>query len=232
MASSFDEKVLEPLLKRAEETHSDAVVVMHEGELVGVWRFGKPKQLIHTMSVTKSIVNLAVGKLVTDGLLSSIDESVCTFYPEWKQGRKKEITVRHLLNHTSGIQQASRTTEEIYAAPDFVQLALCAELAHDPGSQWEYNNKAVNLLPGIVERISGQKLDAFMAEKVFKPLQMGEFEWGKDRVGNPQGMAGFCVFPEDLAVLGQLVLNKGKWQDQQIIESQWFDMSMTPLSQK
>jgi CubicO group peptidase (beta-lactamase class C family) len=75
MTTSFDVGLLEPLLKRAEETHSDAVVVMHQGELVGTWRFGKPKQLIQTMSVTKSIVNLAIGKLVTNGLLTSIDET-------------------------------------------------------------------------------------------------------------------------------------------------------------
>jgi CubicO group peptidase (beta-lactamase class C family) len=231
MATLLNEKLLEALLKRAEETHSDAVVVMHKGELVGVWRFGKPKQLIHTMSVTKSIVNLAIGKLITDGLMTSVNEAVCTFYPEWKQGRKKNITLRHLLNHTSGIQQASQTTEEIYASPDFVQLALCAELAHDPGSYWEYNNKAVNLLPSIVERVSREKFDSFMAGRIFKPLGIREFEWAKDSVGNSQGMAGLVLFPEDLAVLGQLVLNKGHWQGEQIIEPRWLEMTMTPLSQ-
>jgi CubicO group peptidase (beta-lactamase class C family) len=186
------------------------VVVTHQGELVGTWRFGKPKQIIETMSVTKSIVNLAVGRLVTKGLLSSIDEPVCTFYPEWKQGRKKNITIRHIMNHTSGLQNVPDAMEEVYPSPDLVQLALCAEVVHDPGTQSSYNNKAVNLLAGIVRKICGQRLDMFMKEEVFAPLGIEEFYWMDDHADNPHVMAGLGLFPEDLANLGQLVLNRGK----------------------
>ncbi len=224
MTTSFAVTLLEPLLKRAEETHSDAVVVMHKGELVGVWRFGQPKQLIETMSVTKSIVNLAIGKLITKDLLTSIEEPVCTFYPEWKQGRKKNITIRHIMNHMSGLQNEMRTDVEIYPSPDFVQLALCAELSHEPGTQFAYNNKAVNLLAGIVEKICGQKLDDFMVKEIFTPLSIEEYFWQKDSVGNPHGMSGLALFPEDLAKLGQLVLNRGDWLGQQVIGESWFDL--------
>jgi CubicO group peptidase (beta-lactamase class C family) len=224
MTTTFDVKLLEPLLKRAEETHSDALVVMHRGELVGVWRFGKPKQLVETMSVTKSIVNLAIGKLVTKGLLTSIDEPVCSFYPEWKQGRKKNITIRHIMNHVSGLQSERTTKGEIYPSPDFVQLALCAELTHEPGAEFFYNNKAVNLLAGIVERICGQKLDAFMTAEIFAPLGIAEFYWQKDNAGNPHAMAGLGLFPEDLAKVGQLMLNRGIWSGQQVIDASWFDL--------
>lgn len=224
MATSFDVKLLEPLLKRAEETHSDAVVVMHQGELVGTWQFGKPKQLIQTMSVTKSIVNFAIGKLITDGLLTSIDEPICTFYPEWKQGRKKNITIRHIMNHMSGLQNEPRTDIEIYPSPNFVQLTLCAELEHNPGTQFSYNNKATNLLAGIVEKICGQKLDNLMANEIFAPLSIETFQWQRDKVGNPHGMAGLALFPEDLAKLGQFVLNRGSWAGQRIIDASWFDL--------
>lgn len=224
MATSFDVGLLEPLLIRAEETHSDAVVVMHQGELVSVWRFGKPKQLIQTMSVTKSIVNLAIGKLVTDGLLPSIDELICTLYPEWKQGRKRNITIRHIMNHRSGLQNVPNASEEINSSPDYVQLALCAELDDEPGSRLSYNNKAVNILAGIVERISYKKLDEYMKDTIFTPLGITEFFWGKDPAGNPGVLAGLMVFPEDLAKLGQLVLSRGEWAGQQIIEPTWFDL--------
>lgn len=224
MASSFDEKLLDPLLKRAEETNSDALVVMHQGKLVGTWRFGKPKQLIQTMSITKSIVNLAIGKLVTDGLLASIDEPVCTFYPEWKQGRKKNITTGHIMSHRSGLQNVPRTNLEIYPSPDHLQLALCAELESEPGEKFAYNNKAVNLLAGIVERITRQKLDDYMKDVLFTPLGISEFFWGDDSVGNPSVMAGLALFPEDLAKLGQFVLNKGSWKNQQLIDESWFSL--------
>ena len=84
------------------------------------------------MSATKSIVSLAIGRLIDSGKITSLDQPVSDFYPEWKQGRKKLITVRHLLNHTSGIQNPPITTE-IYASPDFVQLALAAELCRRAG---------------------------------------------------------------------------------------------------
>lgn len=232
MTTSFDVGLLEPLLKRAEETHSDAVVVMYQGELVGVWRFGKPKQLIQTMSVTKSVVNLVIGRLITKGLLTSIDEPICTFYPEWKQGRKRSITIKHIMNHTSGLQNVPNANEEIYPSPDVLQLALCAELSDEPGESVAYNNKAVNLLAGIVERISGKKLDTLMSEEIFFPLGITEFFWGKDSVGNPGVMAGLGLFPEDLAKLGQLVLNLGKWQGQQLIDASWFELSLTPTLPK
>jgi CubicO group peptidase (beta-lactamase class C family) len=229
MATSFDTKLLEPLLKRAEETHSDAVVVMHKGELVGTWRFGKPKEVIETMSVTKSIVNFAFGRLITKGLLAHINEPVCTFYPEWRQGRKKNITIKHIMNHVSGLQNAPNTNIEIYPSPDFVQLALCAELSHEPGTTVSYNNKAVNLLSGIVEKISGRKLDEFMRTEIFTLLTIEEFYWIADDSGNPQAMSGLGLLPEDLAKLGQLFLNRGAWQGQQIIDATWFD---TITSQK
>ncbi len=224
MATPLDKTLLEPLLKRAQETHSDAIVVMHEGELIGTWRFGKPKQLIETMSITKSIVNLAIGKLISDGLLTSIDEPVCVFYPEWKQGRKKNITIKHIMNHSSGLQNLPNAGEEINSSPDLIQLALCAEISDEPGSRLSYNNKAVNILAGLVEKISGQKLDDYMRDKLFAPLEITEFYWGRDVAKNPSVLAGLMLFPEDLAKLGQFVLNRGKWQNQQMIDTRWFEL--------
>ena len=146
----LDPAALEAIRKRAQEADSDAVVIVKDGQLVADWDFGRERGPIEAMSATKSIVSLAIGRLVGSGKIKSLDQPVCDFYPEWKQGRKKLITVRHLLNHTSGIQ-SERVTTEINASPDFVQLALAAELSSDPGSTFNYNNKAVNLLAGIVE---------------------------------------------------------------------------------
>src|SRR5690606_13701260 len=80
-----------------------------------------------------------------------IDLPVHTYYPEWRDGVKSRITIRHLLDHTSGLR-TDQGTGEIYASPDFVRLALDAEVTSEPGTVFFYNNKAVNLLAGIVER--------------------------------------------------------------------------------
>ncbi|GEM_PF-173253 len=220
---------LPELLRAAEEARSDAVVILKDGKLVGEWYFNGKPRLLETMSVTKSIVSLAIGRLLTLGLLESIDVPVYTFYPEWKQGRKQEITIRHILSHTSGLQNVPDARVEIYPSPDFVQLALAAELKSPPGTRFEYNNKAVNLLAGVVERASGKKLDEFMRDEVFAPLGIREFSWQRDRAGNPHAMAGLALFPIDLAKLGQLVLNKGVWQGERLIDEGWFEESFRPL---
>ena len=222
-------KGLSKLLEAAQEARSDAVVILKDGKLVGEWYFGKSPELIETMSVTKSIVNLAIGRLITLGLLESVDVPVYTFYPEWKQGLKQKITLRHILSHTSGLQNVPDTRVEIYPSPDFVQLALAAELSYPPGTKFEYNNKAVNLLAGIVEKVSGKKLDEFMRDEIFAPLGIREFDWMRDQAGNPHAMAGLALYPRDLAKLGQLVLNKGEWRGQRLIDERWFEESFRPL---
>src|SRR3546814_19063982 len=72
---------------------------------------------------------------------SSDLQPVADFYPEWKQGQKQQITLRMLLNHSSGLQNARRADVEIYPAPDAIQLALAAELSSKPGTAASYNNK-------------------------------------------------------------------------------------------
>ena len=143
-AAELDPIAVGKLVARAEDARSDALVVMKDGKLVGEWHFGRPDGLIETMSMTKSIVNLAIGRLIDAGKIKSIDEPVYTFFPEWKQGKKKLVTLRHLLNHTSGMQAERTTGGEIYPSPDFVKLALAAELSDEPGTCLLYTSDAAD----------------------------------------------------------------------------------------
>jgi CubicO group peptidase (beta-lactamase class C family) len=224
----IDSKVLDTLIKHAELTQSDALVIFLDGKLYNEYYFGKEPKKIEAMSSTKSIVNLAIGKLITDGLIKSIDQPVYDFYPEWNQGMKKDVTIRHLLNHTSGMQNIPLTTVEIYPSPDFIKLALAAEIVNKPGTTFSYNNKAVNLLAGIVKIASRKRMDNYLEEKIFKPLGIEDFDWELDDEGNPHAMAGFQVLPKDLAKLGQLFIQKGKWEEKQLISETWFIETGTP----
>ena len=208
VAAGIDVKALDRLRRWSELMDSDAVVVIKDGKLVVNWTFDKKTGPIEAMSATKSIVGLAVGRLIDDGRIKSLDQPVYEFYPEWNQGKKARITIRHLLNHTSGIQ-AFLNTAEIYASPDYIQLALAAEFSDDPGSKFAYNNKAVNLLAGIVEKSSGKRMDRYIGETIFKPMGITDFSWSLDRSGNPQAMAGLQIKALDLAKIGQMMLDRG-----------------------
>lgn len=224
----LDSNVLDTLIKHAELTQSDALVIFLDGKLYNEYYFGKEPKKIEAMSSTKSIVNLAIGKLITDSLIKSVDQPIYDFYPEWKQGMKKDITIRHLLNHTSGMQNFPLTTVEIYPSPDFIKLALAAEIVNKPGTTFSYNNKAVNLLAGIVKIASRKRMDNYLAEKIFTPLGIEDFDWELDDEGNPHAMAGFQVLPKDLAKLGQLFIQKGKWEGKQLISEAWFTETGIP----
>ena len=179
-ADRLSQDQIERLRSEALASRSDAFLVWQDGVLLVDYSSPDSPELIESMSVTKSVVALAIGKLLTEGKLSSVDQPVSDFYPEWKQGLKRKITIRHLLSHTSGLQNVPHTREEIYPAPDFVQLALAAELTSEPGQEFSYNNKAVNLLSGLVEKCSGQRLDDYVADHLFNELGIERYEWFRD----------------------------------------------------
>ncbi len=222
---------LTSLLKRARESQSDALVLLKDGKLVGAWNFGNKTGPIEAMSATKSVVSLAIGALIDDGRIKSLDQPVHEWYPEWKQGAKRRITLRHLLSHTSGLK-ADAVTAEIYNSRDFVKLALTAPLMSPPGSRFFYNNKAVNLISGIVQRAAGERMDWYIRERLFKPLSITGFSWTLDRAGNPHAMAGLQIRAVDLAKIGQLVLDRGVWQGRRVVSARWIQESTGMPGQK
>jgi CubicO group peptidase (beta-lactamase class C family) len=223
LALSLTSPVLADLLDTARETHSDALFVTVGGKVAIDWSSTAEPQLIDTMSVTKSVVALAIGRLVTLGRIRSLDEHVATWFPEWKQGHKRDITLRQLLNHTSGLQNDANAEAEVYPAPDAVQLALAAELSSQPGAEFSYNNKAVNLLTGIIERASGRPADGFMRDELLAPIGITRFEWDRDRAGRPYAMSGLKLTARDLARIGQLVLDRGMCGGTRLIDETFID---------
>lgn len=226
--TTVDTNHLGALVEAAKKSHSDALVIWQDGKPLLEWYGDGKARKIEAMSVTKSVVSLAVGRLLTQTKIRSLDQPVADFYPEWKQGQKAKITIRHLMNHTSGLQNVLRTDQEIYPSPDFVQLALCAELENPPGTTFSYNNKAANLLAGVVQKASGKGLDDYLRDELFAQLGITDFTWTRDRAGNPHAMSGLQILPADLAKLGQFALNRGQWNGQTLIEASFFDAALQP----
>jgi CubicO group peptidase (beta-lactamase class C family) len=225
----IDPVALAALEARARATESDTLVVYHNGTLVVDWQSPILSSIpmheqgipLEAMSATKSVVALAIGKLIDTGKLKSVDQPVCDLFPEWRQGRKQKITIRHLLEHTSGLQNYPNTTVEIFPSPDYVKLALAAELVAEPGKVFSYNNKAINLLAGIVKAASGRPLDQYIRDEIFTPMGITGIDWVKDDAGNPYAMSGLQITAHDLARIGQMMLDGGTWQGKRIISAAW-----------
>ncbi len=215
---SLDAGVLKDLLTRSRRSESDALVLVKDGRTLIEEYSAKQgaRGPIEAMSATKSVVALAFGRLLADGRLNSLDAPVHRFYPEWNQGLKAKITIRHLLTQRSGLH-CEKITTEIYRSPDFVQFALAADVVEEPGEKWRYNNSGTNLLAGLVEKISGQRMDTLLGAELFAPLGITKWTWTLDDAGNPHAMAGLQIRAADLAKIGELMLNGGAWGSEPVL---------------
>lgn len=219
---SLNRAALDELKEEVITTNSDAFLIIQNDSLLVEWYSDSP-QKIELMSGLKSVVALGVGRLLYQQKIDSLDQPVYSFFPEWKQGRKKDITIRHLLNHTSGLQNVSNAGVEIYPSPNALQLALAAELTSDPGAEFNYNNKAVNILAGIFQIATGKRMDHYFRDEFFRPLHITDYKWYLDKSETPHAMAGLELSARDFAKFGQLVLHKGIWNDNQLVSEDYIN---------
>lgn len=229
-AQANPDQTLARIRQRAVQTRTDAIRIWQDGRpLLEFDAEGAPDQFT-PQSIVKPIAALAILKLIDDGKLTSLDQPVHTLYPEWRQGRKKQITIRHILTHTSGIQNVASVQAELVHLPDRVQAALAAELEEDPGKQWRYNNKAYWLVGGIIERAAGERAEDYIARSLFRPLGMTDARWTYDPSGrNLAVTGGLYLRPDELARIGQLVLDEGVFNGRQLISRELMRQAIAPL---
>jgi CubicO group peptidase (beta-lactamase class C family) len=225
-ALGLDVAMLGAIVEEAARTRSDALLVMKDGQVVVERTFGKPRGPIETMSATKSVVSIAIGMLVADGKIASVDAPLSSFYPDWKTGRKAKVTLRHVLTHTSGLEhrQGARVLTQQADRSKFVRAA---EVTEEPGARFSYSNEAVQLLAGVVKSAAGEPLDAYLAKRLFTPLGITEWRWDKDKAGNVQTFYGLALGARDLARIGRLMLQNGAWNGKQLVPAEWVEQSTT-----
>jgi len=220
--AGVDAAALQALVQRAEKTRTTGLVVLKDGKLLGDWYFGHWSRPIDTAGATPAVLALGLGFLLDAKKLESLDEPLWHFFPELKQGLKERLTVRHLLAHTSGLQHDGADLSRV---SDLVRFALAADLEAEPGSRAAYNDKALALLAGVIEKASGVKADDYLKEKLFAPLGIRDVYWTRDRGQNPLGTNGLQLHPLDLAKVGQLVLDKGQWRGKPLVSIGFIEQS-------
>jgi CubicO group peptidase (beta-lactamase class C family) len=161
-----------------------SLVVIRDGRVVKARGYGRaslefnapatPETVYELASVTKPFVATAVMLLVQDGKIH-LEEKITT-YVERAPDAWKDITIRHLLTHTSGIKDYLKDLRQNFphdAPPEaIVQAAMAAPLNFAPGEKWSYSNTGYVLLGMIVRNVSGASYDAFLERRVFRPLGM------------------------------------------------------------
>lgn len=184
--------------------------------------------LFEMQSITKSIVSIVIGRLLQKGLLPDPQMSVATAFTPWRGTVKENITLSHLMAHTSGLD-ASASPEEILASGDVIKFGMALETVSVPGARFAYNNAAVNLLAALVKNITGSTLKRLAEDLLFRPLGIANWEWHNDDEGTPLVMSGCRLSPTDLAVLGRFMSQKGHWNGEEFLSSKWYSLSTAPF---
>ncbi len=219
-AKGIDVAALRRLIAVAEETGSSAVCVVRDGKVVAERHFGGKPRPIHVMSVTKFFTAMAIAYLVEDKKIASLDAPLSTWFPEWKDGQRAKVTLRQVLAHTSGIQHAKRATE-LNGQDDKVAWVRRHKVVTEPGKEFSYNNDAIALLSGVIRKASGKSCDMYLKKKLFGPLGIRVWKWNRDKAGNALTYAELQMTARDLAKVGWLIANGGKWKGRQIFPAAW-----------
>ena len=196
--------------------------------------------LHHQASVTKAFTSALIGIAIEQGSIESVDTPVFDYFPEYSEHctpLKEEMTIEHLLTMTSGLDWngmeipiTSRDNEndiiQLYIKDDPLEHILGKEMVAKPGTRWYYSCGDVNLLGEIIKRATGQRMDHFAMEYLFKPLGVTEVEWTFIKPDIIQASGSHYMRPRDVAKFGYLFLNDGKWGEHQIIPPDWVENTM------
>lgn len=214
-----------------------------------------PEDTHNVASVTKSVLSALIGIAIDVGYVKNVDQKVMDFFPEYISGasdiKKRAVTIKHLLTMTASI--ASKSTSRMGNEPldrlrrqrDWVKYVLDQLGKNGQLGQFQYSTAGTHLLSAIITRTTGKSACDFANEYLFKFLGMKEIPdhemksfsldnvfgknvkgWIKDPQGNSTGGWGLTITPRDMARFGFLYLNKGVWENKQIISKKWIDESI------
>jgi CubicO group peptidase (beta-lactamase class C family) len=185
-------------------------------------------------SATKSVNSILVGILVDRHLIHSVDEKVSSFFPEYSDiftnKEKDAIRLKDLLSMTAGLSWDEWThpytdprndAAMMASKADFFRYVLERPAAMPPGTKFVYNSGISLMLGEIVHKASGLPADKFAERYLFSPLGITNYYWQKAPNGVVNTLGGLSLRPRDMAKIGQLFLNGGRWNGKQIVSEEW-----------
>jgi CubicO group peptidase (beta-lactamase class C family) len=199
-----------------------SLMIVRNGHVVAEYWFGdhaadKP----HTMfSVSKTYTATAIGFAITEGKLNLTDKVISFFpdkLPKQIDDHLKALEIRHLLIMASGHDIEPKREG------DWLETFFASPLKHYPGTRFVYNSMATYVLSAIILRATGEKLTDYLQSRLFLPLGITGVIWDESPQGIPIGGWGLHIKTEDMAKLGLFILQKGRWDNRQLLPDSWFN---------
>ncbi|MCE7991110.1 MAG: serine hydrolase [Roseivirga sp.] len=220
--------------QNAKNLHS--LLVSYQGNLSEAYfhRYASDT-LDHVRSVTKSVMSTLIGIAIEKGFIESLDSPAYQYAGSYRshfKGQKKDITIRHLLSMSSGLQWTEESGNSEYnewvTSRDPILYFLDRPVAHKPGTYFAYNTASFHLLSLLLENASGLNTLEFADKFLFNPLGFSKVRWEKLRPGYYNGGAGLELHPRDMVQFGQLYADKGLYKEKRIISEAYMLEATSP----
>lgn len=214
-------------LDASKDTEMHHFMALRHGKVICECNFAPyPKGMWHiTHSMCKSITGMAIGMLIEEGKLK-LDENIYDIFSDQINALSKifrpVITVENLLTMTSGV---TFNESGIVSGNDWLGSFLNASVNGKPGTEFQYNSLNTYVLSAIVTKRTGETLTEYLTPRLFGPLGITKYYWETCPKGITKGGWGLFLCAEDMAKLGQLYLQKGKWNGQQLVSEYWIEIS-------
>jgi CubicO group peptidase (beta-lactamase class C family) len=193
-------------------------------------------------SATKSIIGLLYGIALYEGKVPGLDAVLIDQFPEYpdlaKDPMRRRMKIRHVLSMTAGFYwpedipytKAENPELGMYLATDQFRYLLDRPMESEPGEKWNYSGGCTALLGHLIAKGTGKPLFEYAREKLFAPLGIVEVQWVGGTNGEVSAPSGLRMPPRELAKIGQMVLNKGRWGDKQVVPAEWLTQTYTPYA--
>ena len=214
-------------LDASKDTEMHHFMALRHGKVICECNFAPyPKGMWHiTHSMCKSITGMAIGMLIEEEKLK-LDENIYDIFSDHINAFSKifrpVITVENLLTMTSGV---TFNESGIVSGNDWLGSFLNASVNGKPGTEFQYNSLNTYVLSAIVTKRTRETLTEYLTPRLFGPLGITKYYWETCPKGITKGGWGLFLCAEDMAKLGQLYLQKGKWNGQQLVSEYWIEIS-------
>lgn len=214
-------------LDASKDTEMHHFMALRHGKVICECNFAPyPKGMWHiTHSMCKSITGMAIGMLIEEEKLK-LDENIYDIFPDHINAFSKifrpVITVENLLTMTSGV---TFNESGIVSGNDWLGSFLNASVNGKPGTEFQYNSLNTYVLSAIVTKRTGETMTEYLTPRLFGPLGITKYYWETCPKGITKGGWGLFLCAEDMAKLGQLYLQRGKWNGQQLVSEYWIEIS-------
>ncbi|MDO5974228.1 serine hydrolase domain-containing protein [Flavivirga jejuensis] len=191
-------------------------------------------------SVTKSIRSILLGIAVDKGFIANINDPISKYLKNLiptknLNNHKKEITIKHLLTMSSGLdcndwdKKSKGQEDKIHKKKNWLQYTLDLPMVNEPGTVSNYCSMGTVLIAEIISQASGMTIDKFAEKYLFNPMGINNVNWGhtSNKEIIPSGKRLYMT-SRNMAKIGQLILDNGKWHDKQIVSKKWIEDSTTP----